>query len=117
MGISYDLESGKEAKTNYEVKEIFKIKNKLYSLIEASPESGRTHQIRVHLKKLGCPLLGDKIYKFKRQQPPFPIDRQMLHAFYLQFMHPSTKERKEYIIDLTSDLKDILNKLKNADNH
>jgi len=61
------------------------------SLLEASPKTGRTHQIRVHLASIGHPVVGDKKYKFKRQSCPPELDRQFLHASYLKFKTPKGK--------------------------
>lgn len=64
---------------------------KKYSLLEVSPKTGRTHQIRVHLASIGHPIVGDEKYKFKRQACPSELDRQFLHASYLKFKTPEGK--------------------------
>jgi 23S rRNA pseudouridine1911/1915/1917 synthase len=101
---------GREAKTNYQVLE----KLKEFSLLELSPETGRTHQIRVHLKFLGHPIVGDEKYAGRktargdRQWCP----RQFLHAEYLSFDHPLTKQRVEFSSKLPSDLQLVMMKLR-----
>ncbi len=97
----------KEAITEYRV--IKEYNN--YSLVEASPKTGRMHQIRVHVASIGHPIAGDKIYKFKRQICPEGLFRQFLHASYLKFQMPDGKI-KEFYSELPDDLKIILNSLK-----
>ncbi len=77
-----------------------------YSLLEVSPKTGRTHQIRVHLASIGHPIVGDEKYKFKRQSSPPELDRQFLHASYLKFKTPEDK-----IIELESKLPEKLAKI------
>lgn len=85
-----------------------------YSLdsgIEASKvrcvlETGRTHQIRVHMKHIGCPLLGDRFYNPEPNQP-FELPRQALHAGYLSFLHPMTGERLQFEAALPADLREL----------
>jgi len=92
----------REAITRYEV--IKEFKN--YSLLEVSPKTGRTHQIRVHLASIGHPIAGDEKYKFKRQPVLRGLNRQFLHASYLQFKMPDGN-----IKELRSELPEDLNKL------
>jgi len=78
-----------------------------------SPETGRTHQIRVHLKFLGHPVVGDTKYagrKTARQDRQW-CPRQFLHAEYLSFDHPLTKQRVEFSSKLPSDLQLVMIKL------
>jgi len=96
----------REAITRYEV--IKEYPN--YSLLEASPETGRTHQIRVHLASIGHPLAGDEKYKFKRQSFPKHLKRQFLHAGYLQFTLPNGRILK-FQSGLPNKLKLVLKKL------
>ncbi len=112
MGITYDG-SGKDSRTDIKVIERFDFGKKgRLTLLEAKPTTGRTHQIRVHLKSIGHPIVGDKVYKIKRQKLPFPLNRQFLHAFYLQFIHPSTADIKAFKIGLPPDLEEVLSKLR-----
>jgi len=96
----------REAITRYEV--IKEFEN--YSLLEVSPETGRTHQIRVHLASIGHPIVGDEKYKFKRQPVLKGSNRQFLHASYLQFKMPDGNI-KEFHSELSEDLNKVLEKL------
>lgn len=78
-------EKGQIAITHYEVLQEFE----KYSLVECSLETGRTHQIRVHMAYIGNPLLGDSLYGFKSQNL---INRQALHSYQMKFIHPISKE-------------------------
>jgi len=73
----------RDAVTEYRVERTFKD----YALVRVMPKTGRTHQIRVHLKHIGCPLAGDKLYAPKRPLPP-GLDRLFLHAARLSFTGP-----------------------------
>ena len=84
------LSSGRIAITDYRV--VKRYQN--YTLCEFSLKTGRTHQIRVHAKHLGHPVVGDKEYGFKAQK--FNLDGQLLHAAKLQFVHPTTGEEVSY---------------------
>ena len=96
----------REATTRYEV--IREFKN--FSLLEVLPETGRTHQIRVHLASIGHPIVGDEKYKFKRQEKIEGLNRQFLHAKYLKFKLPNG-EIKEFESELPEDLKLVVQKL------
>jgi 23S rRNA pseudouridine1911/1915/1917 synthase len=96
----------REAITRYEV--IKEFKN--YSLLEVSPETGRTHQIRVHLASIGHPIAGDEKYKFKRQPILGGLNHQFLHASYLQFKMPDGNI-KEFHSELPEDLNKLLENL------
>jgi len=96
----------REAITRYEV--IKEFSN--YSLLEISPETGRTHQIRVHLASIGHPIVGDDKYKFKRQKNIAELNRQFLHAKYLKLSLPNG-EIREFYSELPEDLKIIIDKL------
>lgn len=96
-----DFENGAKAITHY--KRIL-YKNGV-SLVSIRLETGRTHQIRVHFKHIGHPLLGDFLYN-----PDFSkIDRQTLHSYKLSFTHPITKELMEFTCPLPEDMKKMLN--------
>ena len=84
------VEGGKRAVTHFTVLERFG----KYTYIEASLETGRTHQIRVHMAYSGHPLLGDNIYGSEKQ--PYKLMGQVLHAGLLGFVHPATGEYMEF---------------------
>jgi len=96
----------REAVTRYDVLKEYKN----FSFLEARPETGRTHQIRVHLASIGHPIAGDKKYKFKRQISPQGLNRQFLHASYLKFNLPNGKIM-EFNSELPNDLQEVLKKL------
>ena len=100
--------NGKEAITHYKV-----LKNMgKYTLIECQLETGRTHQIRVHMSSINHPLLGDEIYGPKTC--PFKLQGQVLHAKSLGFIHPTTKEYMEFSSPLPKYFQEILSKLRNG---
>ncbi|NMM61404.1 RluA family pseudouridine synthase [Clostridium sp. P21] len=101
------VKNGKDAVTHYKVLERFKNA----TLVECVLETGRTHQIRVHMAHIGHPLIGDPVYGYKKQR--FNLNGQMLHAKKLGFIHPSTNEYIEFTSDLPEYFKKILNILKN----
>ena len=78
---------GREAITDFKV--VKRYEN--YTLCSFSLKTGRTHQIRVHAKHIGHPIVGDKEYGFKNQK--FKLDGQLLHAFKLEFIHPTTNKK------------------------
>lgn len=101
---------GREAKTNYKV--ITKLSNyqiancEDLTLVELAPETGRTHQIRVHMQFIGHPLVGDEFYagrKTARDDRKW-CPRVFLHASYLAFFHPVTGHLVEYACELPSEL-------------
>lgn len=87
--------NGRRAVTHYHVIERFGGK---YTYIECQLETGRTHQIRVHMASLGHPILGDEVYGPKKC--PFKLQGQTLHAGVLGFIHPSTGEYVEFTAEL-----------------
>lgn len=114
--------NGKEAITHYVVLESY-LKDK-FSLLECKLDTGRTHQIRVHLHYKAFPVVGDQLYneaqtKYLARLSPeikdlvklFP--RQALHAYKLEFVHPATEELMQFEIDLPEDIKTLCNKLEN----
>ncbi len=104
MGIR---EGGRRAVTHYHVKEI--LSNK-YSYVECRLETGRTHQIRVHMASIHHPLLGDTVYGKAKQ--PYATDGQVLHAGVLGFTHPSTGEYVEFHAPLPEYFTTLLQKLR-----
>jgi len=81
-----------------------------FTLIEAYPKTGRTHQIRVHLKAIGHPVVCDKLYGSKKQKCPLGLNRHFLHASSLEFNLPSGG-RIKLEADLPQDLQNTLNML------
>ncbi|MFP4178344.1 MAG: RluA family pseudouridine synthase [Acholeplasmataceae bacterium] len=99
------LEGGKPAVTHFEVVERFRD----YTLIHCRLETGRTHQIRVHMAYIGHPLVGDPLYG--------PRDRkgdtgQFLHAYELSFFHPIKKEHMTFTVDVPESFKSFLNRIR-----
>ena len=92
--------SGRPARSQYRVMRYVKE----YTLLEVKPETGRTHQIRVHLGAIGYPVVGDETYGVKS---PF-IKRQFLHAYKLRFKLPSSGEEVELKSHLPEDLETVL---------
>ena len=117
--------SGKKAVTNYRTLKVFEVKDiPKISFIECELETGRTHQIRVHMAYKGCSLLGDQQYgkknlKFKKINKDFEnklkvLNRQALHAKSLGFIHPKTEKFMSFDSKIPQDFKkilDLLNKL------
>ena len=97
----------RKAVTEYKVLQRFE---KKYDLIEVEPQTGRKHQIRVHLSYISHPLAGDKMYGFKNQPCPEGLKRQFLHASYLKIQLPSGKI-KEFKSELPEDLKKVIKNL------
>ena len=91
---------GRQARTEYHV--VNYMGN--YTLLEVRPETGRTHQIRVHLAAIGYPVVGDKVYGVKSPH----LSRQFVHASCLGFILPSTGEYVEFESDLPADLEQAL---------
>ncbi|MBR2594585.1 MAG: RluA family pseudouridine synthase [Firmicutes bacterium] len=94
--------NGRNAVTHYKVIEYLG----KYTFIEARLETGRTHQIRVHMASIGNPLLGDEVYGSKKQ--PFNTDGQVLHAGVLGFIHPVTGEYMEFSAPLPEYFQKVL---------
>ncbi len=106
MAINY--KNGKPAVTHYKVLERFG----KYTYIECKLETGRTHQIRVHMTSIGHPLIGDPVYGPDRQ--PFKTQGQVLHAKVFGFIHPTTGKYMEFEVPLPEYFQDILEKLRNT---
>lgn len=100
------VEGGKRAVTHFTVLERFG----KYTYIEASLETGRTHQIRVHMAYSGHPLLGDNIYGSEKQ--PYKLMGQVLHAGLLGFVHPATGEYMEFRSEVPEYFEKLLEKFR-----
>ena len=98
--------NGKPAVTHYTVLERFGN----YTLIECKLETGRTHQIRVHMTSIGHPLVGDEVYG--PAKCPFKLQGQCLHAMVLGFVHPRTGEYMEFSTELPEYFEELLRKLR-----
>ena len=83
-----------------------------YTLCEFRLETGRTHQIRVHAKHIGHPVVGDPEYGYKNQK--FRLNGQLLHARELSFLHPSTGERMTFTAPLPDYFEAVLKKIRNG---
>jgi len=104
----------REAITEYKVLERFgSVRHSMsntgrpYTLVEAYPKTGRTHQIRVHFKAVGHPIVCDSLYGGKRMTCPFGLARHFLHANFLEFVSPSGAKLK-LEADLPEDLEKVL---------
>lgn len=98
---------GKRAVTHYEVLEQY---DNGTSLVKCRLETGRTHQIRVHMASISHPLVGDTVYGLKKQR--YKLEGQVLHAKTLGFIHPTTKEYMEFDSELPSYYAEILRTLR-----
>lgn len=98
--------NGKDAVTHYQVLERFGN----YTYMEFTLETGRTHQIRVHMKSIGHPILGDDIYG--PAKCPFSLEGQTLHAMVLGFIHPATGKYMEFSAPLPEYFENLLTKLR-----
>lgn len=121
MAVTDDEEEGKSASTFYEVIERFRG----YTYCRVHPKTGRTHQIRVHLGSVGCPVLADKVYggrdrirlselcaDVSEEEDVELITRQALHAHRLRFTHPKTQETLDVQAPLPEDFLRLLNSLR-----
>ena len=102
-------DKGKLAITDYSVETRYKG----FTLCRFDLKTGRTHQIRVHAKYLGHPVVGDAVYGIKKQK--FKLNGQLLHAFRLTFTHPSSGKEMTFEAPLPDYFEDILNKLGGAE--
>ena len=101
-----DDQAGVPAKTHYEVTERFGIRA---SLLTCRLETGRTHQIRIHLAEIDHPVIGDPVYGRKgRVRFPVAFPRQALHAQALGFIHPMSGQELRVEAPFPADLKDLI---------
>ena len=101
----------KASATVYRVTERF---GKIASTVDLFPQTGRTHQLRVHLSSIGCPILGDPTYGGKRvaSLEDIPIPRAMLHAKVLGFVHPATQQEISFSAPMPDDMKGTISQLR-----
>lgn len=97
---------GKQSSTTFHTLERFS----QHTLLELLPETGRTHQIRVHTAFLGCPIVGDRTYGQRR--PSLPVARQLLHAYQLEIQVPDVSVRRTFKAPLPDDFEKMLVKLR-----
>lgn len=102
------VEGGRPAVTR------FKVRERLgdLTLLEVDLETGRTHQIRVHLSFIGHPLVGDRVYGRRRERKEIGLKRPFLHAFRLQFHHPRSKKRLVFTDELPAELEEFLTSIR-----
>ena len=98
--------NGRDAITDFKV--LHRYEN--YTLCRFSLKTGRTHQIRVHAKHIGHPIVGDKEYGYKNQK--FKLNGQLLHAAELEFLHPTTNEKVKFTAPLPDYFEKVLNTIK-----
>ena len=101
--MAIDHENGRRAVTHYHVLKNFS----KFSHIECTLETGRTHQIRVHMASIGHPLLGDDVYC--NASSPYKLQGQTLHARVLGFIHPRTNEYVEFEAPIPEYFQHLLN--------
>jgi len=99
---------GREARTEYRIVEYFP----QHALVEAEPVTGRTHQIRIHLAFIGHPIVGDRVYGFRKQR--LALSRQFLHAARIAFTLPGSGQPIELASPLPADLEAVLQGLRRA---
>jgi 23S rRNA pseudouridine1911/1915/1917 synthase len=120
MAVVKAEEGGREAQTKYQVVEYFALQvggmSRPYTLVEAQPVTGRTHQVRVHFAFIGHPLVGDPTYGFRKQRLTDyglpPLGRQFLHARSLGLHLPHSNQYVEFRAELPIDLRDVLERLR-----
>jgi len=100
------MENGAPSVTHYKVLKRYETG---YTLVELLLETGRTHQIRVHMSHIGFPILGDHLYGGEN---PWLIERQALHARYLSFYHPVSGKWMEVEAPLPDDMLETIEKIK-----
>jgi 23S rRNA pseudouridine1911/1915/1917 synthase len=104
------LRHGKRAVTRYKVVERFD----RFTYMEARLETGRTHQIRVHMASLGHPIVGDKLYGGRAPRLHIPFEGHALHAAVLSFMHPVTQHRMEFSAPVPARMQGLLSHLRDS---
>lgn len=109
--MSVNTKNGRNAVTHIEV--IKRFYNSKMTLIKANLETGRTHQIRVHMKYLGYPLLGDLTYGSESKQ--FKLNGHLLHARMLGFIHPTTNKYVEFESKIPEEMQSVIDKLENKE--
>ena len=106
LKMAVDVANGKEAVTHYKVLERFKN----HTLVECKLETGRTHQIRVHMEYISHPVIGDPLYGINNKD--IYSNGQLLFAYKISFIHPKSKKRMEFSVPLPDYFLDVINSLK-----
>jgi len=117
--LNSDMKS-REAITHFTVKERYCIGGQRFTYVECVLETGRTHQIRVHMASTGHPLIGDEIYgggntKFEAQNRNL-LNGQALHAKVLELTHPRTLERMRFECEMPTNMQSLIEKLRAQNN-
>ncbi|MBT3194298.1 MAG: RluA family pseudouridine synthase [Verrucomicrobia bacterium] len=104
--MSTETSRGRDAITNYHLTEVLGA----FCTVRVGIETGRTHQIRVHMAHIGHPVVGDAVYggRYRRRPLPVPVKRQMLHAAKLTLTHPASGERLTFEAPLAPDMLSLL---------
>jgi len=107
------LPGGRSSETNYEVISYYKNDKDIFSLVSVFPKTGRTHQIRIHMKHLGYPLVADEFYAGRKTSRKDKIwcPRLFLHAKSISFVHPRTNKKLTFQANFPNDLSKVLQKL------
>ena len=107
---------GREAVTRYRVITNYTLNAISYTLLELEPKTGRTHQIRVHLKYMGNPIFADSLYGGRKtaREDKKKLSRQFLHASSISFSHPKTHKPLSFQSNLPQDLADVLSQMQTA---
>jgi len=105
---------GRPSRTAYKAVEFFDAGPQHYTLVEVRPQTGRTHQIRVHFAWMGFPLVGDRVYGRRRPKHALPLQRQFLHAQSVTLRLPSDEREVTFTAPLPPDLAVILETLRAA---
>ena len=104
---------GKPSVTLYTTESVYEYQKEKLSLLSLSPKTGRTHQIRVHLKYLGHPIFSDYLYAGRKtaRRDRNVLPRVFLHAHTIQFIHPTIGKEVTFQAPLSRDLQEFLSKL------
>ena len=108
MAVTNNLSKGRQAVSEYQTLESFP----KHELLEVHPLTGRTHQIRLHLAFLGCPVMGDRVYGHKHAT--LPLERHFLHAASLTILLPNESEPRTFHAPLPAELSEVLDTLRRS---
>ncbi|OIO12730.1 RluA family pseudouridine synthase [Candidatus Gottesmanbacteria bacterium CG11_big_fil_rev_8_21_14_0_20_37_11] len=111
------ISSGREAETSFKAMSYYSNNNAVFSLLDITPHTGRTHQIRIHLKYYGYPVVSDRLYcgRVRYKDDLKFCSRLFLHAYYLKFRHPAKNSWIELRTDLPEELKNVLDSINKVD--